>query len=73
MRTEPKKHYVIKFSVPAPMNKEALAQVGNIISQLDLQNADIRRTEEAEEAFEEDAPGDANEEAPPAPEWMNKK
>jgi hypothetical protein len=77
IRTEPKKHHVAKFGVPYPIDKTALAQIGRIITDLDLQNADIRRTDEAEDmgGGAGDAGGESgpDDEQPPTPDFMKEK
>jgi hypothetical protein len=74
-RVEPQKHYVARFSAPKPLGEELFQQIGRAIVELDLQNADIRKTFEAEEAAGTDGNGSgaAGGKEPEAPNWINTK
>jgi len=75
VKTEPNKHYVTKFAIPKPLSREILEQVQATIIGLDLQNADIKRTLEMEEAQQDGGEGSdaADAGAPPEkPDWVNK-
>ncbi|MGO9372703.1 MAG: hypothetical protein ACLQBD_11465 [Syntrophobacteraceae bacterium] len=73
-RIEPNKHYVAKFSPPRPVEKDMFEMINATIIDLNLKDADIKKTFEAEEAAGADGNGDGTGEGQPdAPDWLDKK
>jgi hypothetical protein len=70
MKTEPQKHYVAKFSTPKPVPTENAQVVAQTIIELNLMEADIKRTFEAEEAQAEGGEADDPGQTPKAPGWV---